>query len=143
MSAVEQQPAKESRRKPRKVGPFSRERSLMAVDGRTQPGRLLRKIEADLIAQLGHRSTPSLLMLARSAALKATRITMLAKRVIEGDELADGTDPQALAWMNGLRADLTAMGLLPNSRIPKSTNAGDPDDPDGDLAAYLKGRPAG
>lgn len=143
MPAVEQQTAKETRRKPPQVGPFSRERSLMAIDGRTKPGRLLRATEADLLAQLGPKATVAQQLIAKSAALKATRIAMLAKRVTAGEELADGTDPQTLAWMNGLRADLTAMGLLPNSRIPKGANANEPDDPEGDLAAYLRGRVAG
>lgn len=144
MPEPEQQIAKETRRKPRKMGPFSRERSLIAVDGRTQPGRVLRDTEKQILAEIGPKVTVAQRLIAKSAALKATRIAMLTRKVIAEGAIAEGTDTQALAWMNGLRADLSALGLLHSPRLPKSANSNDPDDQEADLlAAHLRGRAAG
>lgn len=138
MSAVPETTSQSHPRKPRKVGPFSRERSLSNVDGRTQAGRVLRAYEADLLKEIGPKATVAHRMLAKSAALKATRITLLTKKLLDDGTLAEGSDPLMLAWMNGLRADLIALGLLQPLSAKGAKQAKKPADA---LEAYLAGRP--
>lgn len=134
MSAIEQPTSASTRRKPRKMGPFSRERSLEAVDGRTQAGKVLRATEAEILQAIGPKAPIGQRLIARSAALKATRITLLTKKIVADGNLAEGTDTLTLSWMNGLRADLSALGLLikPGTKAPDDADDGD------DLATYVR-----
>jgi hypothetical protein len=47
----------------------------------------------------------------QSAALKATRLSLLTEQLLDGKPLSEGSDHHALAWLNSLRLDLQALGL--------------------------------
>ena len=93
------------------VGPFSRDRALSTVDKRTKAGRVLRTTIADLTSHVGGLPSPAEALIIQSAALKATRLYLLSEKLLSGGELGDDGDHHALAWLNSMRQDLTALGL--------------------------------
>jgi hypothetical protein len=95
----------------RKVGPFSRDRSLSTLDKRTKAGRILRSTLADLTAHVGGDPTAAEALLIQSAALKATRLYLLSQKLLAGGEIGEDGDHHCLAWLNSMRQDLTALGL--------------------------------
>jgi hypothetical protein len=95
----------------RKVGPFSRDRSLSTLDKRTKAGRILRSTLADLTAHVGGDPTAAEALLIQSAALKATRLYLLSQKLLAGGEIGEDGDHLYLAWLNSMRQDLTALGL--------------------------------
>jgi len=95
----------------RKPGPFSRDRSLSTLDKRTKAGRVLRTTIGDLTAHLGGEPTAAEALLIQSAALKATRLFLLSEKLLAGGEIGEDGDHHALAWLNSMRQDLTALGL--------------------------------
>jgi hypothetical protein len=64
-----------SRRK--NPGPFSRDQSLSGADRRTRAGGVMKGVIAELMQHIGDASAPQRLLI-QSAALKATRLMMLA-----------------------------------------------------------------
>lgn len=94
-----------------KPGPFSRDRALTSIDRRTQAGRKFRAQIAALSDHIGGNPTPPQSLLIQSAALKATRLFLLSEKLLNGDEIGEGSDHHALAWLNSLRLDLQALGL--------------------------------
>lgn len=110
MSVIEQ-PEKPRRRRAGSAGPFSRDHSLATIDRRTRAGRVLRNVEADLVQQLGGAPSTAQRLIIQSAALKATRLSLLAEKLLDGDDISEGSDHHALAWLNSMRLDLVALGL--------------------------------
>jgi hypothetical protein len=55
--------------------------------------------------------TPAQCLLIQSAALKATRLSLLSEQLLDGKPPAEGSDHHALSWLNSLRLDLMALGL--------------------------------
>jgi hypothetical protein len=100
----------------RKVGPFSRDRSLSTLDKRTKAGRILRSTLADLTAHVGGDPSAAEALLIQSAALKATRLFLLSEKLLNGAEIGADGDHHALAWLNSMRQDLTALGLAKRVR---------------------------
>lgn len=92
-------------------GPFSRDETLSIIDRRTKAGRVLRTVEADLVNHLGGKPSAAEQLIIQSAALKATRLSLLSEKLLSGEEMAEGSDHHALAWLNSLRLDLQAIGL--------------------------------
>ena len=111
-----------------KVGPFSRDRALSVLDKRTKAGRVLRVTISDLTRHVGGLPSPAEALIIQSAALKATRLFLLSEKLLAGGDI--GNDGQALAWLNSMRQDLTALGLA--SRIKDVTPSL------ADIAASLK-----
>ena len=72
----------------------------------------MRTTIADLSAHVGGAPTAAERLLIQSAAIKATRLFLLSEKILAGGEIGgvDG-DHHALAWLNSLRQDLTALGL--------------------------------
>jgi hypothetical protein len=114
-----------------KVGPFSRDRALSVLDKRTKAGRVLRVTISDLTRHVGGLPSPAEALIIQSAALKATRLFLLSEKLLAGGDI--GNDGQALAWLNSMRQDLTALGLAARIRdvtpsladIAKSINSED------------------
>jgi hypothetical protein len=102
-----------------KVGPFSRDRALSTIDKRTKAGRVLRTTVSDLTAHVGGHPSPAEALIIQSAALKATRLYLLSEKLLDGGEIGDDGDHHALAWLNSMRQDLTALGLA--SRVKDVT----------------------
>ena len=94
-----------------KPGPLSRDHRIASLDRRTRAGRVLRTVERDLIEHVGGHPTAAERLIINSAALKATRLSLLCERLLEDRELSDSSDGQALAWLNSMRLDLQALGL--------------------------------
>jgi hypothetical protein len=97
--------------KSRKIGPFSRDRSLSTLDKRTKAGRVLRSTLSDLTAHVGGDPSAAEALLIQSAALKATRLFLLSEKLVGGGEIGEDGDHHCLAWLNSMRQDLTALGL--------------------------------
>ena len=93
-----------------KVGPFSQNRTLAALDHRTRAGRVFKTVIADLTEHLGN-PTPGQRLLIQSAALKATRLALMSENLLDGKSVAEGSDGNALAYLNSMRLDLAALGL--------------------------------
>ena len=71
---------------------------------------MMRSVEADLASDLGGDPTTAERLLIQSAAVKATRLSLLADQLLDGVEIQ--TDQHhVLAWSNSLRLDLIALGL--------------------------------
>jgi hypothetical protein len=100
----------------RTVGPFSKDRSLTSVDKRTKAGRLLRQTRADLVDHLGGNPTVAERLIIDSASLKAMRLYLLSEKFLAGGDIGQDTDHNALAWLNSLRLDLSALGLAKRIR---------------------------
>ena len=95
----------------RPLGPFARDRSLTTIDRRTKAGRVLRQVRADLTAQLGGDPSPAEALIIQSAAVKATRLFLVSEQILSGVNFSQGSDAHALAYLNSMRQDLTALGL--------------------------------
>ena len=93
------------------VGFASRDRSLTSLDRRTRAGRVLRTVEADLIEHVGGHPTAAELLIIKSASIKACRLALLTERLLTSGELATSAEDHALAWLNSMRLDLSALGL--------------------------------
>ena len=104
----------------KRVGPFSRPETLSRLDRRTKAGRVMRSVEADLTSDLGGDPSTAERLLIQAAAVKATRVSLLSERLLEGEE--PGEDGHhALSWLNSLRLDLVALGLQRRARdIPNA-----------------------
>ena len=94
----------------RKPGPFSRDKSLVLLDDRTRAGRVMKGVIRQLTDQIGDPTTAQALLI-QSAALKATRLSLLSEQLLTGAPPSEGSDHHALAWLNSLRLDLMAIGL--------------------------------
>ncbi len=117
-----------------KVGPFSKDRNIATLDRRTKPGRVLRTTVADLTRHLGGCPSPAEALIIQSAALKATRLYLLSEKLLAGGEIGEDGDHHALAWLNSMRQDLTALGLA--SRVKDVTPS------IADIAASINGAAA-
>jgi hypothetical protein len=93
------------------VGPFSRDRSLTTLDKRTKAGRVLRQTRLDLADHVGGAPTAAERLIIESAAVKATRLYLLSEKLLNGGDISSESDHHALAWLNSLRLDLSALGL--------------------------------
>jgi hypothetical protein len=93
------------------VGPFSRDRSLTTLDKRTKAGRVLRQTRIDLADHVGGNPTAAERLIIESAAVKATRLFLLSEKLLAGGDISSESDHHALAWLNSLRLDLSALGL--------------------------------
>ena len=114
--------------KAHRIGPYSRRTGLARLDARTSEGRFFRTVVAELEAHLGSRPTAPQRLLIKLAALKALRIALLAELVVTETAIEERDDRQLVAWMNGLRLDLQALGLARPERDAPS------------LATYLSKR---
>lgn len=94
----------------RKPGPFSRDESLVVLDDRTRADRVMKGVIRALSEQIGDPTTAQGLLI-QSAALKATRLSLLSEQLLTGAPPSEGSDHHALAWLNSLRLDLMALGL--------------------------------
>ena len=101
----------------KRLGPFSRDVSLATLDQRTRAGRVYKNVVADLTSHIGD-PTPGQRLLIMSAAVKATRLALLTDMLLSGKVTAESSDAHALAFMNGLRHDVVALGL--ERKAPKS-----------------------
>jgi hypothetical protein len=104
-------PKSKAKHSTKPVGPFSKDRRLTTLDARGKVGRLLRQTRLDLTEQVGGDPSPAEALIIQSAALKAARLFLLSEKLIGGDDLAEGSDHHALAWLNSMRLDLMALGL--------------------------------
>jgi hypothetical protein len=104
----------------RKVGPYSRAHLLSSVDCRSQIGRYIRDLAAELAAHVGGDPTPAQRVLIKEAAIKSARLGMLVDKIFSSAELDfDLATRVYLAWSNSLRRDLEALGLnRPEQRVP-------------------------
>src|SRR5262245_21149595 len=104
----------------RKVGPYSRAHALASVDCRSQIGRYIRDLAAELAAHVGGDPTPAQRVLIKEAAIKSTRLGMLVDKIFSGAALDHDLATRVyLAWANALRRDLEALGLSrPEQQAP-------------------------
>lgn len=58
-------------------------------------------------------------LIIQSAALKSVELFLLSEKLLDGGEIGENSDHNALAWLNSLCLDLTALGLA--SRIKDVT----------------------
>lgn len=80
------------------------------LDNRTRAGRVMKNVIRQLTDQIGDPTTAQALLI-QSAALKATRLSLLSEQLLNGKPPSEGSDHHALAWLNSLRLDLVALGL--------------------------------
>jgi hypothetical protein len=97
---------------PRQLGPFSKRLSFAQLDLRTAQGKFADEIRLALSDQLGGNPSPAQQLMIQAAALKALRVELLIRRVLSEDSIKSNNDNHCLAWLNGLRRDLEALGLL-------------------------------
>lgn len=72
---------------------------------------MLRTTLSDLTAHCGGAPSAAERLLIQSAAIKATRLYLLSEKLLGGGEIGEDGDHHALAWLNSMRQDLTAIGL--------------------------------
>lgn len=110
MSGTPEKP-KPKRLRRAKAGLLSRDRSIVNIDRRTRAGRVLRTVEADLVQHVGGHPSAAEMLIIRSAAIKATRLALLTDQLLTAGDLSDHAEDHALAWLNSMRLDLSALGL--------------------------------
>ena len=99
---------------PPKVGPRSRADSILAVDGRSDIGRLLRAVRCELADHLGGEPTLPQRLLIELIAVKVVRLKLQLER-----GFSEGDSERLLSWQNSLRRDLESLGLERRSeRVP-------------------------
>ena len=119
------------RRGGKPAGPFSADHVLSTLDRRTRAGRVMRTVEADLVAHIGGDPSAAERLLIQAVAVKATRLSLMAEQLLAGEGSAEGSDGNALAWFNSMRLDLQALGL---QRRPRDVSS---------LAAYIRSAKTG
>ena len=95
----------------RPLGPFARDRSLTTIDRRTKAGRVLRQTRIDLTDMLGGYPTAAESLIIQAASIKAVRLYLMSEQILSGVDFSEGSDHHALAYLNSMRQDLTALGL--------------------------------
>jgi hypothetical protein len=70
----------------------------------------MKSVITELMHHVGDPTAPQRLLI-QAAALKATRLALLADQLLDGSPPSEGSDHHALAWLNSLRLDLQAIGL--------------------------------
>lgn len=125
-------PARPSKKR-RELGPFSRRLSFGQLDLRTSEGQFANDIRIALSEQLGGNPSPAQQLMIQAAALKALRCELLIRRVLTEVSIKGNNDHHCLAWLNGLRRDSEALGLLdPTDNKPSLPS----------LTEYLAGKAA-
>jgi hypothetical protein len=71
----------------------------------------LRQTRLDLADHVGGNPTAAERLIIESAAVKATRLFLLSEKLLNGGDISSESDHHALAWLNSLRLDLSALGL--------------------------------
>ncbi len=95
-----------------KPGPNSKTARLITLDESTPAGYVLRTVIDDLTDHCGGEPTAAEALLIQAAAIKATRLFLLGKKLLEcGEDEEIKSDDHALAYLNSMRCDLTALGL--------------------------------
>jgi hypothetical protein len=99
--------------KTRRIGPYSRAfRSALGTqfDGRSREGRFIRKVEAEIVAQLGGTASFIQMSLIRRAARTMLQLELLDKKFSSGNwTQPDGHVQGGLA--NNLRLTLVSLGV--------------------------------
>jgi hypothetical protein len=88
---------------------------LGGLDLRTREGKFAHGIRQALAADLGRPPTAAEQLIIAGAAVKALRCEMLVQRILQQKNLDNGQDFHFLAWSNGLRRDLEAIGIAPRA----------------------------
>jgi hypothetical protein len=101
-------------------GPHSKKLVLGGLDRRTRAGKFAHGVRQALAAQLGRPATAAEQLIIAGAAVKALRCEMLVQRILAQKNLENGQDFHFLAWSNGLRRDLEALGIGPRDPAPPS-----------------------
>jgi hypothetical protein len=72
----------------------------------------MKTVVADLLAHIGDDVTAPQKLIIQAAGLKAVRLALLSDKLLTDENgLTEGGDHHALAWLNSLRLDLSALGL--------------------------------
>jgi len=108
----------------RRVGPFSRAITRGAIgaslNGRSPEGKFLRRVEAELIAQLGHEPSFSERLLLTRAARAALRLEIFDERLAAGGEITTSEGKVYGALNTTLRMAIRELGLKGGPIAPKT-----------------------
>jgi hypothetical protein len=96
-----------------KVGPYSSDGAIAALDGRQKELRYLKTYRAELVAHIGGEPTPIQWELIGRAAILALRCRMMDHRLLENDGsgFTNNDSTQFCAWSNSLSRTLTLLDL--------------------------------
>jgi hypothetical protein len=95
-----------------KLGPYSRERTLAKIDGRTREGKLLAAIRADLAAHVGGAPSATQRVLISRAASLSLQLAMMERNAAEkGGTMSERDGRQYLAWNNSLTRLMRQIGI--------------------------------
>jgi hypothetical protein len=94
-----------------KLGPYSRPHMLAKVDRRTQSGKLLDAVRAELLEHVGPNPTPVQRMLIQRACVLSLRLAQIDRKIFEEREFTVMDNNQAVAWQNAMTRCLVALGV--------------------------------
>jgi hypothetical protein len=94
-----------------KIGPYSRSHRLAKVDRRTQSGKLLDAVRAELLEHVGPNPTPVQRMLIQRACVLSLRLAQIDRKIFEEQEFTVIDNNQAVAWQNAMTRCLVALGV--------------------------------
>lgn len=84
---------------------------LAKVDRRTQSGKLLDAVRAELLEHVGPNPTPVQRMLIQRACVLSLRLAQIDRKIFEEQEFTTIDNNQAVAWQNALTRCLVALGV--------------------------------
>lgn len=95
----------------KRVGPYSRAKSLRSIDGRSAEARVLARVREELLAHLGSRPSATQRMLVERAAWLTLYVTQLDRKAAQTGSMTEHDSRTYLAWSNSLTRTLGALGL--------------------------------
>jgi hypothetical protein len=108
----------------RTYGPFSSSKTLAALlDRRTHEGKFAAELEDAVVEHLGGDPTAPQRLVIQCATLKALRVALLSQLMVTKEGMTDLADRQLVAWMNSLRLDLQALGMMKPEQAPRTLRA--------------------
>ncbi len=100
---------KRIRKHRKRIGVYSSDTTLKNIDERTVEGKLISTITQELYTHVGGNPTVAEQLLIQIISLKAMRVSLYAKLLIEGS--AQDTEDRFLTLSNSLRNDLNLLGI--------------------------------
>src|SRR5689334_6635113 len=97
----------------RRLGRYSRDKSIVNVDYRTRKGMFMRKVREELTAHCGGNPSAVQRALIERAVILSLKVAQFDARIIANEPLGLRDSNYALAWNNALRRTVAALGVQP------------------------------
>lgn len=102
---------KGTRKRPRKIGPYSKPDCVLNADRRTREGAYAKAVRDNLTAHVGGEPSAAEQLLIDSTTVLAVVTSIMGNAILEDSADAPARTATFLAWNNTLRRNLEALGI--------------------------------